>query len=75
MPDISLCLNDECPFRKTCYRHEADPNEFYQSYHPYAPGVDGICEDYLPLPEKRKKPRLFRRTPPNRDADRRSRSG
>lgn len=32
MPDISICLNHDCPLRKTCYRHEAEPDPHWQSY-------------------------------------------
>ena len=32
MPDISMCLNKECPKRNECYRYTAEPNPFRQSY-------------------------------------------
>jgi hypothetical protein len=32
MPDISLCEGGDCPFKETCYRFTAKPNELYQSY-------------------------------------------
>lgn len=32
MPDISMCLNDECKFKKDCYRFTAKPGEFMQTY-------------------------------------------
>ena len=32
MPDITMCMNDICPRRKNCYRHEADPDPNWQSY-------------------------------------------
>lgn len=31
MPDITMCVNIECPFRKQCYRYRAIPSDF-QSY-------------------------------------------
>jgi hypothetical protein len=32
MPDISLCLNEECPSSKKCYRSTATPNPGRQTY-------------------------------------------
>ena len=32
MPDISMCKNDKCKFKKDCYRFTAKPSEFMQSY-------------------------------------------
>ena len=32
MPDISMCLNKECPLKDNCYRYVAKPSEFRQSY-------------------------------------------
>ena len=37
MPDISMCSGDNCPIRKKCYRHNAKPSEFRQSYFVDAP--------------------------------------
>ena len=31
MPDISMCLNIDCPIRSDCYRYTAKPDE-YQTY-------------------------------------------
>lgn len=31
MPDITMCKNDLCPKRKSCYRFTVAPSE-YQSY-------------------------------------------
>lgn len=31
MPDITMCSNNNCPVRNTCYRHTAKPSEI-QSY-------------------------------------------
>jgi hypothetical protein len=30
-PDISMCKNEECPKKETCYRFKAIPDS-YQSY-------------------------------------------
>lgn len=32
MPDISMCINEDCPLKQTCYRYTAPPNEFWQPY-------------------------------------------
>lgn len=32
MSDITICVNDDCPERKDCYRHNAKPNSLRQSY-------------------------------------------
>ena len=32
MPDISMCSNDECPLKNSCYRFMATPSEYMQSY-------------------------------------------
>lgn len=32
MPDITMCMNDGCPLAGSCYRHEAKPNEYWQSF-------------------------------------------
>jgi hypothetical protein len=28
MPDISMCTNEECPLKESCYRYNATPSEF-----------------------------------------------
>lgn len=32
MPDISMCKNEDCPLKESCYRYMATPNIPYQSY-------------------------------------------
>lgn len=32
MPDISMCKNESCPLRGSCYRFMAEPNSWRQSY-------------------------------------------
>ena len=32
MPDISMCKNKECKFKKDCHRFTAKPSEFMQTY-------------------------------------------
>ena len=44
MPDISMCKNDKCKFKKDCYRFTAKPSEFMQTYGDFnckvKPGID-----------------------------------
>jgi hypothetical protein len=35
MPDISMCKNKECKFKKDCYRFTAKPSEFMQAYNEF----------------------------------------
>ena len=32
MPDISMCANEDCPIKQSCYRYTAIANASYQSY-------------------------------------------
>lgn len=53
MPDISMCLNEECLSRNLCYRYKAEPSD-YQSYIDFQP-EDGEekCERFWPLEDKK----------------------
>lgn len=46
MPDISMCANKECPLKKTCYRYNATPSEFRQSYAKFEYDKDTNSCDY-----------------------------
>ena len=37
MPDITMCKGTDCPLKDNCYRHNAKPSEFRQSYFVNAP--------------------------------------
>ena len=43
MPDIAMCVNEDCPMAARCYRHEARPTRL-QTYGDFAPNEDGECE-------------------------------
>jgi hypothetical protein len=45
MPDITMCLGTDCPYKETCYRYTAKPSE-YQSWFIEAPIKDGKCDMY-----------------------------
>jgi hypothetical protein len=49
MPDITLCVNKECPLAPTCYRHNCTPDPIHQSYARFEPKEDGECEYYLEM--------------------------
>ena len=40
--DIIMCQNHDCILNKKCHRHEAEPEEYYQSYASFSGGKD--CE-------------------------------
>jgi len=47
MPDVSMCMNEECPLKEKCYRFTATPNERIQSYGMFEPDKEGKCDYYL----------------------------
>jgi len=44
MSDITKCLGTGCPYKESCFRYTATPNEFRQSYFIDPPIKDGKCE-------------------------------
>jgi hypothetical protein len=48
MPDIAMCMNHSCPKSKECYRHEAKPNVYRQSYADFKPNEAGVCMYFSP---------------------------
>ena len=50
MADISMCYNDTCPLRETCYRFTAKPNPWRQTYADFTWSEDNegkiTCGDY-----------------------------
>lgn len=49
MPDITMCANDKCKDRKTCYRFLAIPTPGYQSYFAFPkllPKSRKECDNY-----------------------------
>lgn len=49
MPDISMCANETCANKTKCYRHEAEPNPYRQSYAAFKPNEDGSCDNFWPI--------------------------
>ena len=52
MPDITMCLNEECPRKTECYRYMAEPNG-WQSYAAFDDGKK--CKDFIKYRGTRKK--------------------
>ena len=51
MPDISMCNDYSCPDFERCYRAQAKPSEYRQSYFAGSPrSMDG-CQYLWPLEE------------------------
>jgi hypothetical protein len=45
MPDITMCLGTDCPYKETCYRYTSEPRD-WQSYFSVPPIKDGKCDMY-----------------------------
>lgn len=55
MPDITMCKSEDCPLKKKCYRHEAKPSKFWQSYSDFTDGLNEEkteCEYFMKIWEK-----------------------
>ena len=53
MADISMCYDDECPSRGSCYRFMATPSLIWQTYTLfYRNAEDDKCVDYWPMENK-----------------------
>ena len=48
MPDISMCTGKDCSLKKDCYRFNANPSKFRQSYLAKPPIKDDNCDYYWP---------------------------
>jgi hypothetical protein len=44
--DITMCKGTNCPFKDSCYRHKAKPDEIYQYWFVEPPIKDGKCDMY-----------------------------
>lgn len=49
MADISMCDNNKCPLKETCYRFKAIPNPYWQAYANFEPGKNGKCNHHLSI--------------------------
>lgn len=46
MPDISMCKDETCTLKETCYRFKAFPNPYRQSYSNFKQNEDKTCDYY-----------------------------
>jgi hypothetical protein len=46
MADITMCKDNECKNKNTCYRYNAPSNQYYQSYFADSPRKENDCEYY-----------------------------
>lgn len=47
MPDISMCCNDSCTIKNSCYRYIANPSTFRQSYTSFSQNEDNSCDHFI----------------------------
>lgn len=55
-PDISMCLDADCPARHQCFRHEASgtkPNPYRQTVADFHHDETGKCDSFWPSPYHR----------------------
>jgi len=57
MPDITMCVNNECPLSDICWRFNCPPKKFGQSTQKFEPKVDEVldeveCKFYIKPPEE-----------------------
>lgn len=52
MPDISMCVNQDCLVKERCYRYRAIPSE-YQSIAFFSPDNNGMCDYYWSITNQR----------------------
>ena len=50
MADITMCINTECPKSNSCYRVQAKPDDYLQSYSNFEYcNKSSDFEDYIPI--------------------------
>ncbi len=48
MADISMCIKEDCPSFKGCYRAQATPNPYRQSYALFDNKSEDFCDMFIP---------------------------
>ena len=51
MPDITMCCDDKCKVRHSCYRYAATPNPYRQPYSNFGTVDNEQCKYYIKLEE------------------------
>ena len=54
MPDISMCRNNNCTIKTTCYRYNAEPS-WRQSYSSFSQGDNGKCDHFWKMDQQTQK--------------------
>jgi hypothetical protein len=49
MPDISMCNKSDCPSYTSCYRAQAEPNEYRQVYSDFDNEGAEYCDHYIEI--------------------------
>lgn len=52
MPDISMCVNQDCLVKERCYRFRAIPSD-YQSIAFFTPNDNGLCSYFWNITNER----------------------
>ena len=55
MSDITMCTNEDCPLKESCYRKTAPINTEWQSYQLFEPNkidTNTFCDFYIDKNEK-----------------------
>lgn len=53
MADITMCTNNVCDYKEHCYKYQAKPNPYWQSYAYFDRMMDaGKC--YEPITQRKK---------------------
>jgi len=55
MPDITLCVSKTCLRKEGCYRHNAIPFKYRQSYAEFQEDQNGECEYFIPCKKGKKR--------------------
>ena len=66
MPDISMCNDYSCPKFDKCYRAQAKPSEYRQSYFMNSPRDKDGCNYFWPLEETNESSLRHRNKPSTR---------
>ena len=53
MADITMCTDNHCIKKNSCYRYTATPSKYYQSYFAEQVREDGECEYYIAVRPER----------------------
>lgn len=55
MPDITMCINQNCLVKERCYRYRAIPSG-YQSMAVFEPNSNGLCSYFWNITNERTNP-------------------